>query len=293
MTIRLYTFRFSPPARLAKLAAAICGLQPEYIEVDISKAEQFSPEFVAVNPKHLVPVLEEDGVYIEESMDIVRHIFNKYNKNPNNDHWYPKDPIKRAEVDEWLDWAQKGRGDWKTALHLTIRTTVVLSHMACQQGMGWVDHYGVLTRLAGIKARRDKVALADLKRQLAVAEEIFEKRKITKVEDLNIGDMGVFLEITVVMECLAGYYWSNYPALENLLKVSKQIPEFMEIHQPFLDFCREYRHHRDANTTASLLTTISQVITTFVTFAKIVMVDPVNFVKEMFVRPPLEDKTSQ
>ena len=73
---------------------------------------------------------------MDESLNIVRHFFNTYNNNPENDHWYPqvshfcrpkltskpvKDPDKRRDVDEWLEWAGSGKGNWKTAIHLTIR----------------------------------------------------------------------------------------------------------------------------------------------------------------------------
>ena len=81
---------------------------------------------------------------MDESLNIVRHFFNTFNTNPDNDHWYPqvchmtrslekmplksvdkkidlKDPEKRRNVDEWLEWAGSGKGNWKTAIHLTIR----------------------------------------------------------------------------------------------------------------------------------------------------------------------------
>ena len=78
---------------------------------------------------------------MDESLNIVRHFFNTYNTNPEYDHWYPqvhhticigptnmkthlsgpKDPDKRRDVDEWLEWAGNGKGNWVTAIHLTIR----------------------------------------------------------------------------------------------------------------------------------------------------------------------------
>ena len=30
------------------------------------------------------------GVYMDESLNIVRHFFNTFNTNPDNDHWYPQ-----------------------------------------------------------------------------------------------------------------------------------------------------------------------------------------------------------
>ena len=51
MPLKLYKFEFSPPARLTHLVAEICQAKVECIEVDLSKAEQFSSEFLKVNPK--------------------------------------------------------------------------------------------------------------------------------------------------------------------------------------------------------------------------------------------------
>lgn len=273
MTVKLYTFLFSPPARLAKLAAAICGVEVEHVEVDLSKAEQFSPEYLTINPKHKVPVLEEDGVYMDESLEIVRHFFDKYNTNPNNDHWYPADPVKRQEVNKWLEWCQYGKGDWYTALHLTIRTAVVLSHMAPQQGMGWRDHFGLMLCLVGLKARRDLGALEDLKKQLATAEEILAERNIAAVEDLNVGDLSALMEISVPMECMPQFTWTNYPNINKLYGLCKQVPGFAEINQPFLEFCEKYRYHRDAGTTASWGTIITQVFTSFTTGFRVATIE--------------------
>jgi len=271
--MKLYSFRFSPPARLAQIAASICDVNLELIEVDLSKLEQFEPWYLAINHKHRVPVLEENGVYMDESLNIVRHFFNTYNTNPENDHWYPQDPDKRRDVDEWLEWAGNGKGNWKTAIHLTIRTAVVMAHMAPQQGMNWRDYMGAIICLIGYKARKNQEALEDLKRQLSTAEIILAKRKISCVEDLNIGDLSAFMEISVPMECLEGFHWADYPNLNKLNQLCNEVPGFERVHQPFLDFCREYRHHRDANTKPSWSTAVVQVFTSVLTLLKIARVE--------------------
>lgn len=48
-----------------------------------------------------------------------------------NIHFDVKDPEKRRDVDEWLEWAGSGKGNWKTAIHLTIRFQILelLGHM--------------------------------------------------------------------------------------------------------------------------------------------------------------------
>ena len=51
MVMKLYKYELSPPARLAHFVAEICQVDIEYVEVNLSKAEQFSTEFLTINPK--------------------------------------------------------------------------------------------------------------------------------------------------------------------------------------------------------------------------------------------------
>ena len=81
---------------------------------------------------------------------------------------------------------------------------------------------------------------------MADAEEILRRREIKTVEDLNVGDLATFMELTMPMELLQEFHWSDYPSLENLYRVCSKVPGFSEIHQPFLEFCQMYRTHRDA-----------------------------------------------
>ena len=69
------------------------------------------------------------------------------------------------------------------------------------------------------QARKNQEAVEDLKKQLSVAENLLSKRKINCVEDLNIGDLSAFMEISVPMECLAGFHWADYPYLNKLYQV--------------------------------------------------------------------------
>ena len=71
------------------------------------------------------------------------------------------------------------------------------------------------------QARKNQDALEDLKRQLSAAENILAKRNISCVEDLNIGDLSAFMEISVPMECLEGFHWVDYPYLNKLYQVDR------------------------------------------------------------------------
>jgi len=59
------------------------------------------PEFLAINPVGLVPAVSDDGHVLRESNTIVRYLCTKHGA----DHLYPRDPLARAEVEQWMDWA--------------------------------------------------------------------------------------------------------------------------------------------------------------------------------------------
>jgi glutathione S-transferase len=59
------------------------------------------PEFLKINPVGLVPAVIDGGVVLRESNAIVRYLATKYGP----EEIYPRDPVKRAEVEQWMDWA--------------------------------------------------------------------------------------------------------------------------------------------------------------------------------------------
>jgi glutathione S-transferase len=57
--------------------------------------------FLAVNPVGLVPAVIDDGVVLRESNTIVRYLATKHGA----EELYPHDPVRRARVEQWMDWA--------------------------------------------------------------------------------------------------------------------------------------------------------------------------------------------
>ena len=58
-------------------------------------------EFLQINPIGLVPAVIDDGKVLRESNTIVRYLATRQG----NDALYPRDPFHRAEVEQWMDWA--------------------------------------------------------------------------------------------------------------------------------------------------------------------------------------------
>jgi len=60
------------------------------------------PSFRVLNPHGRVPVLQDGDTAIWESHTIVRYLAARYGDGS----LWPADPLARAQMDEWMDWAQ-------------------------------------------------------------------------------------------------------------------------------------------------------------------------------------------
>ena len=97
MTLELYHHGSSACAAKVRFALAEKGLTWASRYVDILKGEQFEPQFVALNPKAVVPVLVHDGAVIVESTVICEYVEETFPDQP----IYPLTPLARARVREW------------------------------------------------------------------------------------------------------------------------------------------------------------------------------------------------
>ena len=87
-----------------------CRLPYAMIPVNISKGEQFNPDFLALSPNNRMPaIVDPQGpgnkpIAIFESGAILQYLGRKTGK------FYPKDERGRVEVDQWLFWQMGGLG---------------------------------------------------------------------------------------------------------------------------------------------------------------------------------------
>ncbi|XP_060525565.1 glutathione S-transferase 1-like [Cylas formicarius] len=99
MTIDLYYQPGSAPCRAVLLTAKALGVQLNLKLLDLMKSEHLTPEFLKLNPQHTIPTLVDQGFAIWESRAICTYLISAYGKD---DSLYPKDPKKRAVVDQRL-----------------------------------------------------------------------------------------------------------------------------------------------------------------------------------------------
>ena len=75
------------------------GLAYERIDVGGKFGGNDTPQYLAMNPNGLVPVIEDDGFVLYESNAIVRYLAAKH-----SEALWPRDLRRRADVDRWMEW---------------------------------------------------------------------------------------------------------------------------------------------------------------------------------------------
>jgi len=95
----LYTCTDSPPGRAVQMALKYLNLDYEYKDVDFDNGEHFSPTFLKMYPQGEIPVLDDNGFILGESVAINQYLADEYAVD---DTFYPKSPKIRAIVNHRL-----------------------------------------------------------------------------------------------------------------------------------------------------------------------------------------------
>lgn len=76
------------------------GIPYERIDAGREFGHNDTPEYLAMNPNGLIPLIEDDGFALWESNAIVRYLAAKHGLGT----LCPADPQQRASADRWMDW---------------------------------------------------------------------------------------------------------------------------------------------------------------------------------------------
>ena len=76
--MRLYQNWRSSAAYRVRLALNYKGLSYEQVAIDLRAGAQRTPEFLKINPQGLVPVLEDDGIVLTQSLPILNYLEERY-----------------------------------------------------------------------------------------------------------------------------------------------------------------------------------------------------------------------
>lgn len=100
--MKLYLSERSGNAYKPRLLLALLNVPFEKVAVDLAKREQKAPQYLKLNPRGQVPVLEDDGRTFWGTTAALVYIARKHG----GEKWLPTDPAGMAEVMQWLELAQ-------------------------------------------------------------------------------------------------------------------------------------------------------------------------------------------
>ena len=141
------------------------GLPYKIVPVNISKGEQFTPEFLAISPNNRMPAIvdhaPEDGdgpLSIFESGAILEYLAGK------SGQFLPRAPRPRFEVLQWLYWQMGGLGPMAGQNHHFVQYAPVKIQYAIDRYVNETNRlYGVLNkRLAGRDYIAGAYSIADM-----------------------------------------------------------------------------------------------------------------------------------
>jgi maleylpyruvate isomerase len=92
--MKLYSYFRSSAAYRVRIALAIKGLPYDYKSIHLMRGEQYLPEFSAISPQNLVPVLDDEGTLLYQSLAIMQYLDETHPNPP----LLPKPPVERNRV---------------------------------------------------------------------------------------------------------------------------------------------------------------------------------------------------
>ncbi len=150
MTAKPILYHHGSSACAAKVRFALAEKHVEWDSryVDIMAGEQFAPDYLALNPKGVVPTLVHGGEVIRESSVICEYV----NEAFTGPALMPADPLGRAKVRLWTKAVDEELHPACSAL------TYVVSHRhtILRQGVGSFEEFLAKTGSEGLAARKLK-----------------------------------------------------------------------------------------------------------------------------------------
>jgi GST-like protein len=157
--IDLYTWT-TPNGRKASIALEELAIPYQAHAIDISKDEQFAPDFLKISPNNRIPaIIDRDNNFsLMESGAILIYLAEKAGK------LLPKDAHKRFRVIEWLMWQMGGPGPMLGQVHHFVKYNKGKAPYAEERYLKEAHRlYGVLDKqLANREYVADGYSIADI-----------------------------------------------------------------------------------------------------------------------------------
>ena len=157
--IELYTWS-TPNGRKASIMLEELGLPYNVHSVDISKDEQFKPEFLKISPNNRIPAIvdTDTGISLMESGALMIYLADKTGR------LLPNEGAARYKVIEWLMWQMGGIGPMLGQAHHFLKYNKGKAPYAEERYFKEAQRlYGVLDKqLEGREFVADTYSIADI-----------------------------------------------------------------------------------------------------------------------------------
>ena len=157
--IDLYTWT-TPNGRKVSIALEELGLPYRAHAIDITKDEQFQPDFLKISPNNRIPAIVDDetGIHLMESGAILIYLAERTGR------LMPRDGHDRYRVIEWVMWQMAGLGPMLGQAHHFLRAKKGAAPYAEERYVAEAKRlYGVLDRrLEGREYVADSYSIADI-----------------------------------------------------------------------------------------------------------------------------------
>ena len=194
--MKLYDLELSGNSYRVRLMLSLLGVQADLHTVNLMQGEQRQDWFLRLNPRGQVPVLEDDGTVIWDSLAILVYLARKYG----GERWLPSDAKGMAEVMQWLAVMEN------ETLYGLGRARVILKF-----------------KLPG--SLEEAQALG--RRGLAVLEGRLSKSDWLAQERFTIADVGCFPYVALAPE--GDVSLDPYPAVQKWIERIKKQPGFVSM----------------------------------------------------------------
>ena len=192
--ITLYGHKLSGHSHRAELMLRLLGLPFAFEAVDIFAGAQRSDAFRALNPFATVPVIDDAGTVVPDSVAILVYLAGRYDPER---RWLPEAPAQAAAVQRWLSVAQ-----------------------------GWVAFGPARARIIRRFGAKDDLAAAQAlaQRLFTVMERELAERPFAVGDTPTIADVALYSYTAVAPE--GDIDLGAYPGIQAWLKRVEALPHF-------------------------------------------------------------------
>ena len=195
--IRLHDLEVSGNCYKVRLFLSLLGIAYERVLVNTRRGEQKRPEFLALNPRGQVPVLEDDGFAVWDSASILVYLAREYAPQ-----WYPTEPREAAEVARWVAISQQ--------------TEITVTGLSRSRS---ITLFGVVGNLADFQERG--------RHFLRFLDGYLASRTWLALERPTIGDLACYPYIALAPD--GGVSLDEYASLQKWFARIRALPGYIEL----------------------------------------------------------------